>query len=282
MPQAPEPRKHFIIPDCQVRPGVPLDHIDWIAKAIVDYKPDVVVCLGDFWDLASLNGHAEKGSMQLEGTRYKDDIRVGNEAFARLSAPMDERIAWRIRTKRKVWRPRKVYLKGNHEIRADRTINNDPKYQGVLSSDDCLTPGWERYGFLERVNIDGIVYSHYFQNTHSNYPIGGEVPTRLSKIGSSFVQGHEQGKREGNKIMGDGRTIYGLVVGSCYLHLEDYRGAQGQRHWRGVAVLNEVENGEYDRMDLSLKYLCRKYTGAPSLYDYMVRQYPFGDWNHLK
>jgi hypothetical protein len=35
-----KPRRHFIVPDTQTRPGVPTEHLDWCAQAIVDYKPD--------------------------------------------------------------------------------------------------------------------------------------------------------------------------------------------------------------------------------------------------
>jgi hypothetical protein len=54
-------------------------------------------------------------------------------------------------------------------------------------------------------------------------------------------------------------TRHGLVAGSFYLHEERYRGAQGNDEWRGIVVLNEVENGKYDVMPLSMDYLRRKY-----------------------
>lgn len=270
-----QPQRFFIIPDTQVKPGAPTDHLDWIAQAICEYRPDVVVHLGDHWDFPSLNGHEKPGSAPMEGKRYKDDVESGNEAFKRIDAPMRKEMR-----RSKTWKPRRIFLEGNHENRADRACTADPKYLGHVGSEDCDTLDWERHGFLERVWVGGICFSHYFQSSHSYRPIGGEVSNRLSKIGCSFVQGHEQGKREGNRIMGSGRTLYGLVVGSCYLHVEDYRGAQGQRHWRGAVILNEVKDGEYDLMTMSLGYLCRKYEGK-ELYDYMVRKHPYGDWSHL-
>ena len=41
-------RRHLIIPDAQIKPGQNLDHIDWAAKAIVEYRPDVIVVIGDW------------------------------------------------------------------------------------------------------------------------------------------------------------------------------------------------------------------------------------------
>lgn len=275
------PKRHFIIPDTQTRPGVPLDHLDWIAQAIVDYKPDVVVHLGDHFDFPSLNGHEQPGSAPMEGRRFADDLFVGNEAFAQLSRPMDAEIARVAANHKKRWSPEKHFVTGNHEARADRVANNDPRLLGTVGSDLCDLRDWKRHGFLERLWLDGICYSHYFQSSHSSRPLGGEVSNRLNRIGASFVQGHEQGFRYGNRITASGMTWHGLVAGSAYLHIEDYRGAQGQRHWRGVVVLNEVEDGEYDIMPLSLKYLCKKYTGD-SLHRYMTLKYAFQNWDHLK
>lgn len=274
------PKRHFIIPDTQTRPGVPLDHLDWIAQAILHYKPDVVVHLGDHWDFPSLNGHEEPGSAPLEGKRYADDLAVGNEAFARLCLPMEGDIERRIVKHRKRWEPRCVFITGNHEIRADRVAENNPKLIGTIGSEQCDVRGWERHPFLKVVEIDGILYSHYFQSSHSSRPIGGSIVNKLTKIGASFVHGHQQGLDMGTKIMGNGKTWWGIQAGSCYCHEESYRGAQGQRHWRGVLVLNEVANGEFCPMPLTLNYLCRKYTGM-TLQQFHRVKYPNGNWDHL-
>lgn len=172
------PKRLFVIPDTQVRPGVPLDHLDWIAEAIVHYKPDVVIHLGDHWDFPSLSGHEEPGSAPLEGKRYADDLAVGNEAFARLCRPMEAEIARLKEGKRKRWNPRKIFIIGNHETRADRVASNNPKFLGTIGSDQCDIRDWERHGFLEVVDVEGFLVSHYFQSSHSSrqgeWQAGGE------------------------------------------------------------------------------------------------------------
>lgn len=281
-----EPSRHFLIFDTQVKPGVPTDHLDWIGQAIVDYNSkhriDAVVHLGDHWDFPSLNSHVKPGSAPLEGARYLDDIESGNRAFVQIAAPMEKEQARRAKKANKLppWKPRKEFIMGNHEDRADRAAVGDPKLLGTVGSNACDVRDWKWNGFLKRVFINDICYSHYFQNSHSKFAIGGEVSNRLNKIGCSFVQGHEQGFRYGNRICGSGKTMHGLVCGSSYLHVEDYRGAQGQQHWRGVVILNGVRNGSYNIMPLDLDYLCRKYEGM-SLSRYMAKKYPKGDWEHL-
>jgi hypothetical protein len=274
------PRRHCLIPDTQTRPGAPTDHLAWIGEYIAAKRPDVIVHLGDHYDLPSLNSHEQPGSAPVEGKRYKDDIEAGRFAWDVLTGPIEREIEKRRLAHRRRWEPERHVTLGNHEARADRAASNNPKLIGTIGSQDCTFGTWKVHPFLDRVFIDQICYSHFFQNTHSNFPIGGTIENRLARIGCSFAQGHEQGTRYGIKIMGSGRTIQGIVAGSCYLHVEDYRGAQGQRHKRGIVMCNEVEDGEYDIMPVSLRYLCRHYENMP-LDRYMRLKYPNGDWSHL-
>jgi hypothetical protein len=272
--------RHYVIPDLQCRGGLPTDHIDWIAADIVRRKPDAVIVLGDFWDFAALNSHVAPGSAATENQRIEKDLIAGNLSFARLAEPIQVEIDRLANGHRKRWNPRRVFLFGNHEDRLRRAVERDPKWSGIVGDHLMLTPGFERHAFLERVWIDGVVYAHYFQSSHSSHAIGGSIDNRLNKIGASFVAGHEQGLRYGTRIQASGATWHGLVAGSCYLQREDYRGNQGQKHWRGCVVLNEVKDGDYCVMPLTLDYYCRKYAGKP-LPDYMREKYPRGDWTHL-
>lgn len=273
-------RRHFLIPDTQVRKGVPLDHIPWIAQAIVDYAPDVVVHIGDHWDNPAFSQHDAKGSIKMEGARYEDDIEVGNEAFRELGAPMFKEIKRQARNK-KHWDPERHFAFGNHENRLQRAIDADPKLVGCIGPHHMLTNGWKRHPFLKRFWIDGLVYSHYFQAQNSSFAIAGTIDNRLNKIGESFVQGHQQGFMYGNRVYPTGRMRHGLVAGSAYLHKEDYKGAQGNNHFRGVVVLNEVKEGNYCIMPLSLAYLCKRYEGK-DLIEYMEKKHKGLDWSHLE
>src|SRR5262249_49008781 len=153
-----------------------------------------------------------------------------------LVAPMQAEIERRKRRKIKQWNPRCVFTKGNHEDRLDRVATNDAKFEGIVSSDQIVLPGFETHEYLEIVEIDGISYSHYFANQHSGRAIGGSIDNRLNKIGTSFVQGHQQGLLYGLRQYPGSRTRHGLVAGSFYLHDEEYRGAQCNGEWRGIVV----------------------------------------------
>ena len=63
-----KPMKHMVIPDCQVTPDTPTDHLRWIGEYMVEKKPDLVVCLGDFADMESLSSY-DIGKKSYEGRR---------------------------------------------------------------------------------------------------------------------------------------------------------------------------------------------------------------------
>lgn len=164
------------------------------------------------------------------------------------------------RNSKRQYNPRMVMLIGNHENRIDRAIKANPRhYENVISLDDLEyeTYGWEVIPFLEIIEIDGILYSHYFINTDSakKNVLSGAVLNRLKSIGRSFVQGHAQGLQVGIRDTVDGRRLRGIVAGSFYSHDEDYMGPQGNPHWRGVLKLDNVVEGDYDLQEISLQRL---------------------------
>lgn len=249
-----------MIPDVQCKPGVDTTHIGWAAQAIVEYLPDVIVVIGDWWDLPSLSMHDAPGSKEAEGRNVLSDITAGNEAFERLIAPMQAEISRRLKGRRKQWNPRCEFLFGNHEHRLSRAVSHDPKFDGILTLDALKTPGFHRNEFLRIVPIDGIRYAHYFPNPLSGRPIGGTIPNRLNHIGGSFVQGHQQGFLYGSKQYPD-HVAHGLVCGRFYSHQESYRPGDVQdSEWNGIVVLNEVRNGgDFDVMPISYSYLRKKF-----------------------
>ena len=256
-------RTHLVIPDTQVKPGVPVDHLHWIGRYIVDQfagEDLSVIHLGDHWDMPSLSSY-DKGKKAMEGRRYTSDIAAGNLGFEVLTQPLhayNEKIKAQ---KGKQWWPERHFLLGNHEARITRAEESDAQLEGLVSLDQLNTFGWQVHDFLEVVTLDGIAYSHYFYNPMTGRPYAGSnLETRLKTIGHSFTMGHQQGFKWGRIDTQEGPHI-GMVAGSCYLHDEQYLGPQGNRYWRGIAVCHEVENGAYDLMQVSLDYLCRKYEG---------------------
>ena len=249
----------LVIPDCQVKDGVPLQHLEWAGKAIVDYKPDVVVNIGDFADMPSLSTHDKVGSKYFEGLRYKKDVEVVKEAMKVLLKPLKEEQARLKRNKEKAYKPRMVFTTGNHENRISRAVNNNPTLEGLISVKDLeYEKDWEVHPFLEPVFIGGVGFSHYWPVGAMGRPAGSPAAI-ISKLHMSCVAGHQQSKQIAYGKRADGKPICAIIAGSYYLHDEHYMDRLSNRHWRGLVVLNDVKDGCFDEMLLSIEYLERKY-----------------------
>lgn len=252
-------KRHFIIPDCQVKPGHNYDYLERIGKYMVDHQPDTVVCIGDFADMPSLSSY-DVGKKSFEGRRYIADVESSHTAMGRLVKPLREFNERQRKNGKKQYHPQMVMTLGNHEDRITRVVNSDPKLDGTIGIGDLAYEryGWEVKPFLEVAILDGIGYSHYFVTGTSGRPIQS-TNILLNKKHMSVVAGHQQGRQVSYGYRADGKRIFGIIAGSCYEHDEDYMGPQGNKHWRGVIMLNEVNDGEADEMFVSLNYLERKY-----------------------
>lgn len=252
--------KHLLIPDTQVKPDVRTEHIEALGNYIVAKRPDVIVMIGDWWDLPSLSSY-DKGTKKAEGRRLVEDIEAGKVAMELLLAPMKALQKRQRKNKKKVYTPEMHFTIGNHEERLMRHVNFHPELADYLSYDvfELEKHGWIVHDFLKPVSIDGILYSHYFSNPMSGRPYGGGIQNKLNKIKTSFTQGHQQSLDIGNVEDATGKRMWGLVAGAFYLHDEDYKGYQGNSHWRGVVMKHEVKDGNYSPCVVGIDYLLRKY-----------------------
>ncbi len=252
-------KRHIVLPDAQVKPGVPTEHIEWIAQYIVDQKPDVLVIIGDWADMPSLSSY-DVGTKSFEGRNYRDDILVANDALQRLMSPIEREMERIKRRHIHAWKLRKIVTLGNHEERINTAINKDRKLEGLISTDDLFFKqfGFEVYPFLQPVEVDGVVYCHYFCSGVMGRPIT-TAKSLLNKMHQSCFAGHQQERDIAYGKRANGQRITGIIAGCCYLHDEGYLNPQTNNVWRGLYVLNEVKDGAFDEMPVSLSFLKERY-----------------------
>lgn len=255
-----KPLRILVIPDTQCKAGVETEHLTWAGKAIVYYKPDVIVHLGDHADMPSLSAHDKVGSKYFEGLRYRQDIEAAKDGMKLLLAPLKALQAkYNPKTKRPMYNPRRVFLMGNHENRIDRAINSNPMLEGTISTKDLeYEKDWDVHEFLHPVFINGVGFNHY-------WPTGvmcraASTPSAIiSKLHMSCIAGHQQGKQVAYGKRADGASICAIIAGSYYQHDESYMDQLSNKHWRGLVVLNEVEDGSFDEMFLSMRFLQERF-----------------------
>lgn len=251
--------KILVIPDLQVKPGIDLSHIDALGKYIVDKQPDVVVNIGDLADMPSLSSY-DVGKKAFEGRRYKDDVLSVIEAQQRLFTPLIQYNDRQVRNGKRRYRPRTLITLGNHEERINRAVNNDAKLEGVLSIDDLRYKYFwsEVYDFLDVAIVGGVAFSHYFVTGVAGRP-ASSAQAQLNKKHMSCIAGHQQGFQVATASRADGKRITSIIAGSAYEHDEDYLGAQGNNYWRGVLMLHNVDDGQFDLVQVPNHYLLSEY-----------------------
>ena len=247
----------LVIPDIQAAPGRSVKHIQWLAKYIAAKKPDCIVQLGDLWDIPSLSSY-DVGKRSAENKRLCMDVDAGMVVVNIIEQAIKSV---------KGYKPKKIFVEGNHEHRIRRYENDYPALTGSLFSpvDYMADLGWEAHTFLRVAKYGGISFSHFFPRTikgttsaasQRNGPASASAMVRANM--TSCIAGHKQGLDVYIHNLNDSR-VRGIIAGSFYLHNEGYHSPQGNSYWRGVLMLNNVKNGDYDLTEVSIDYLRKKY-----------------------
>jgi hypothetical protein len=91
------------------------------------------------------------------------------------------------------------------------------------------------------------------------------VPIDNLQLYAGYVWAREGAKAPCPVVKARRPTNDSLVstYGCCYLHDESYLNPQTNNVWRGMYVLNEVENSSFDEMPVSFSFLRHKYADLP-------------------
>lgn len=257
--------KILVITDMQIRPNIDLKFAHCIGKYILSKRPDVVINLGDMADMESLSSY-DKGKRSYEGRRFRNDVESVVTANKILWGPVEEYN--KSRAPNKQYKPRRVFLIGNHEDRITRAVEMDPMLEGTIGIESLeLNKYWgEVHDFKKVVVINGVAFSHYFP-TGAKGLACSTASAQLKKMHMSCIAGHQQGRQTYSENAADGRRLTSIIAGSCYDYYMEYMGPQGNKHWRGIIMLHSVKNGEFDEVYVPTEYLKRKYANdMPPMY----------------
>lgn len=260
--------KHLIIPDAHATPGEDLRRFEWLGEMIMKEQPEVIVDIGDWYDMPSLCTYDE-GLMKAEGRRYVDDIEVGREAERLAFGPIIDYNNKMSRWKKKKYDPIIIRTLGNHETpRLEKFIQKNSKLEGTMTTKDFISPLSDKldirtYPFLQPVIQDDIAYSHYFTSGVMGRPItGAHLMVRRKLI--SCTMGHSHTRDWAEEIKVDGTRMQGLICGSFHdpEHKSSYADEQSQGFWwSGLHIKHDVKDGDYDLESINVNRLQRMMEG---------------------
>ncbi len=252
-------KTHLVIPDGHARPDFHNERFDLLGDLIVDVKPDVIINIGDHWDMPSLSSY-DKGKPSSFGLSYTSDIHSGQEAM--------DRTFHRMR-KQKKSKPLTIFLGGNHEHRLQKAMDTEYTLRGTLgiSMDHYQVKDWydECYWYTGATpgqrEVDGILYAHYLPSGPMGRPISGihQAKSLLAKYHTSCTVGHSHILDFGVFPTTTDRKIMGLSCG-CFTDFDKpWAGHINRQFWQGVVVKRGVEDGQYSPEFISMKMLQEEY-----------------------
>lgn len=225
---------------------------DALGRLIVHERPDIILLGGDHSDNKSLSPY-DKGKRVAELQRLDLDVEAGQDALRRIEFHVRNEQERLVQGKRRRWTPRKVVVLGNHEFRYQKLVEDQPLFydedraEGHLQYDTAgfAAAGWEVYPFLETARIEGFLVSHYFTSGIMGRAIGGEHPahSHMKLIHRSTISFHSHIWDQCNRgHQGYGRML-NIVAGCFFGFHEEYAGPANHMWWRGITILDNVENG---------------------------------------
>ncbi len=249
---------HLVIPDCHAHFQHHNRRAEWLGKLILDVKPDVVINIGDTWDMPSLSGY-DRGKRSFQGRTYRADIDSGLDFNDRL---------WGTVRKAKTKLPKRYFFVGNHEQRIAKAIDLQPELDGAIGFNDlCLSDHYDEVIGYEgsapgTLEIDGITYGHYFISGIMGRSISGEhhATALLNRHYQSLTCGHSHLADLCFRTTASGRKIIGLVAGVYQDYISDWCGREVQKlWWAGCVIKRNVEDGVYSPQFVSLSDIKKEY-----------------------
>lgn len=224
-------------PDAHCMPGHDSRPVEAIGRWFGEEGVDVVVNIGDFNDMLSLNSYG-KGTTEVEGTRISRDLEYSSEMLDLFDRALGGHDPW------------KIITEGNHENRLYREQKQNPELEGAFGDDpfSYAEHGYEVYQYLDIVKINDVAFSHTFVNPTSlmGGVQGGSADIRMKNIGFPHVAGHQHGPLiHGQRMLGDGSPLSTLIIGCAHTENHAYWG-KGRDVYRGAAILRNVRKGAYD------------------------------------
>lgn len=256
------PSDHLVIPDHHAYPSDDFSRFEQLGNYIVENQPKVIIDIGDGWDMPSLCSF-DKGKKSFMFQSVKEDIEAGHKAEELIFGPMLQYNNTRSQWKKKQYNPAIIKILGNHEARVAKLLEYEPRWDGVLSMDSFRTrlPIKEQVvDFLDYCIIDDIAYSHYFVSGVMSRPCSS-ARILLQKKLMSCTMGHTHTLESADGVRADGKRMRALICGS--FHAKDHKGFAGTQvdsiYWNGLIHKLNVNEGDYDRVEIGMDRLEREY-----------------------
>lgn len=227
-------QKIIVIPDLHIRAkagGEDKRSLAAVEAYIKDFKPNEIVCIGDFLDFDCISDHNAFNLRAVEGETIAEDYKIGNTILDRW-----QRLA-----------PRVTLLEGNHDYRVERFIDAYPRMAGSLEVEKGLQLKERKIKWVrswskgETYNIGNAVFIHgLYVNDH-------HAKKHVEAFGKSVFYGHTHDIQLYSKVnAGDNKTIVGQSLGCLCDYRQYYMKGRPNRWQQAFGVFYFQDNGFFN------------------------------------
>lgn len=250
----------LVVPDPHAHPDFNNNRADWLGKFILDRKPDVVVNMGDTFDMPSLSSY-DKGKASFHGNSYEKDINSGIDFLDRMWHPI---------RKAKKKRPFSVFLEGNHEHRLKKVLETEPQLAG-----NRFGVSYKNYQLKDYHNevvyykgqtpgiysCQGFNFAHYMVSGVMGKPLQSvhHASALIDKLHVSSVVAHSHTVDYAIRNTVTGKTLTGIVAGVYQDYESKWAGYVNQLWWPGLVYLHGAEDGAATVEFITLDKIRREY-----------------------
>lgn len=225
----------IILPDVHMTDKLPKDYLP-VRDFIKSYKPNKVIILGDFMDVASLSAWDYDKKRIMEGKRFMAEVALANEELDFLQSCVKDK------------EDPIFYIEGNHEDRVNRYLDKNPEMEGMIEIPQQLKLKERGIQWFPYVNQDKKplkVGDMYF--IHGMYTNQYHANKHLQKLGCNVCYGHTHNSQSAMQNMAFQKSYMAYGLGTLGDKSPDYlRGKPG--NWLNQFALFEwdTENGHFN------------------------------------
>lgn len=252
--------------DAHVEPGQDLKRATALGRFIVDRKPDNIVDLGDTFSMTAISGWDNGKGLTMEGKRYKDDVAAATMFTNKLFGPLKELNEQQRNNKVRLYRPFKLRMRGNHEDRESRFMEDNPQLGGHLDIDSMsgYTDNFDVVmQYKERYILNGINIMHC-PLAGNGQPISGlHIPHKtLQRFVNHSITGHYHRAESSSTKRTDSEHLQRAIICPAFFDGQPYYLSPNAPATinRGVLMIHQMDSMVPEIEEISLERLYAYYS----------------------
>lgn len=261
LPETGPGERVLVIGDLHQDPRHPhrLDVLTWIARYASEHRIPRIIQVGDWstWDSVSQHDRndTQKGRLKPKIQADQDNLLASHQAFERGRDP--------------AYKPRRIFLRGNHEYRVERYENQNPESYGIHTTardQTFLQFGWNARPYGELYYCQDVAFTHHPINGAGRAYGGKTGPQRAANDTTvSMVSGHTHRLQLYSTPKNGKRDRLSMIEVGCALpwgEFEHYVDLTPTGWWWGIVPMTVCEGDITDVNAVSMKALRDRYSDA--------------------